>query len=150
MSKKNEDIKFPIFDSINLRYLTEKEIKENHISISPMTGEAVQHGEVQSRYYIKPKESDKINECMDKRDWLEFRDSGLLWLINTTLHVFGWAIALDINSKHKAIYAYPYKTKYRGFGERTNNKGHAKITTYMKENAENLYKDLQEEGLIKK
>ena len=34
---------------------------------------------------------------VDKRDWLEFRDSGLLWWINTMLHTFGWAIVFEFD-----------------------------------------------------
>lgn len=33
---------------------------------------------------------------VEEKSWEEFRESGLLWLINTTLHVFGWAIVFEI------------------------------------------------------
>jgi len=50
----------------------------------------------------------------EKHSWSKFRDYGLLWFINAILHVFGWAIVLDIeDDKVKA--AYPARVRYRGF-----------------------------------
>jgi len=31
----------------------------------------------------------------NQEKWKEFRNSGLLWFINTILHTFGWAIVFD-------------------------------------------------------
>ena len=31
----------------------------------------------------------------NEKSWKEFRESGLLWFINTTLHVFGWALVAE-------------------------------------------------------
>ena len=36
---------------------------------------------------------------VDKRDWSEFRNSGLLWWINTMLHTFGWAIVFEFDKR---------------------------------------------------
>lgn len=34
---------------------------------------------------------------INKKTWDEFRATGLLWLVNTILHVFGWAIVVDVD-----------------------------------------------------
>ena len=33
---------------------------------------------------------------INKKTWEEFRDSGLLWFVNTILHMFGWGIAVEV------------------------------------------------------
>ena len=33
-----------------------------------------------------------------KKSWKQFKNSGLLWFINTILHVFGWAIVLEVEN----------------------------------------------------
>lgn len=82
----------------------------------------------------------------EKEDFLkemsldEFRNSGLLWFINSILHVFGTAIVVDIESNRM----YPARCRFRGFSEKSNNKGYSNLTRYMKENSENLLKDCEE------
>ena len=34
---------------------------------------------------------------MERKEWNEFRQTGLLWFINSILHLFGWAIVLSYN-----------------------------------------------------
>lgn len=70
----------------------------------------------------------------------EFQDSGLLWLINQTLHLFGMAITIEYKNK-KPIRMYPAKVKFRGFDGCTNNRGYKKVTNYMIENSKELIKD---------
>jgi hypothetical protein len=36
---------------------------------------------------------------MTKKEWSEFRSTGLLLFINQILHVFGWAIVFEIYYK---------------------------------------------------
>ena len=33
---------------------------------------------------------------VDEKSWKEFRESGLLWFVNTILHTFGWALVAEL------------------------------------------------------
>lgn len=78
-----------------------------------------------------------------KKTWAEFRETGLLWLINSILHVFGWAIVVEMGNK-KVIDAYPARVCFRGFSEGINLKGYEKVTHYLKENINDLVKDVED------
>ena len=82
---------------------------------------------------------------IDERSWKEFRESGMLWFINTILHAFGWAICVDIADETDEIRsAYPARVKFRGFSESSNTKGYINLSKYMVENAETLLKEAEE------
>lgn len=81
---------------------------------------------------------------IEKKTWKEFRDSGLLWFVNTILHLFGWAITVEIE-KGKIINVYPVRTKFRGFDMKTNDKGYIKVTEYLKENIDDLIKEVKDD-----
>lgn len=81
---------------------------------------------------------------MKKKTWNEFKETGLLWFINTTLHAFGWAIVIELDDNGKIADAYPARVTFRGFSEDSNTKGYNKITEYMSNNAEELLKEIQE------
>ncbi len=77
-----------------------------------------------------------------KKEWSEFRNTGLLLFINQILHVFGWAIVFEIDGdKLKSV--YPVRTKFRGFDNQLVAESYAKISKYIKENAEELEKEAQ-------
>lgn len=70
----------------------------------------------------------------------EFRNNGFLWFINSILHVFGIALVVDTENNRM----YPARCKFRGFTEELNTKGYENLTKYMKENAEELLEDFDE------
>ena len=72
-----------------------------------------------------------------EKNWEEFRDSGLLWFINTILHAFGWAIAVEME-KGKVSDAYPARVTFRGFSEESTTNGYQKVSKWMAENAAEL------------
>ena len=78
---------------------------------------------------------------VDKRDWSEFRDSGLLWWINTMLHTFGWAIVFEFDDNKNITNVYPARVKFRGFGDKQVEEGYQKVSKYMMDNADELYKE---------
>lgn len=80
---------------------------------------------------------------VERKTWEEFRDSKLLWFINTILHTFGWAITIDIDD-NKIVDAYPARVKFRGFSEKINTEGYIGLSEYMKENCEELLKEARE------
>lgn len=79
------------------------------------------------------------NSMLTRKDIEEFNNTGLLWLINTTLHLYGWAIV-----KHpEENYLYPARCKFRGFDLKSNNKGYKKVTNYMISNAKELLEECE-------
>lgn len=52
-----------------------------------------------------------------KKTWEEFQSAGFLWWVNRTLHLFGWAIVLEINEDKKVVDVYPARVKFRGFSQ---------------------------------
>ena len=79
----------------------------------------------------------------EKKTWKEFKDAGLLWLINSLLHLFGWAICLEVN-EDTVTDVFPARVKFRGFSESDNTEGYKKISQYMRDNAEALWKEAKE------
>ena len=81
----------------------------------------------------------------NQEKWKEFRNSGLLWFINTILHTFGWAIVFEINKESNSIInVYPSRVKFKGFNEKSNDEGYIKVTKYLKENVNELYKEIND------
>ena len=85
----------------------------------------------------------KINRDFKEDEWVkeisgkEFRESGMLWLINGILHNFGMAITWNPDTDE----IKPAVVRYRGFGLENNDDGYKKVANYMKEHAEELVKD---------
>jgi len=77
-----------------------------------------------------------------EKTWEEFRASGLLWFINHTLHMFGWAIVIEV-AEGKVVRAYPARVKFRGFSDNKNSDGFKKVTKYLKENIDELEEECQ-------
>ena len=69
-----------------------------------------------------------------EKSWKDFRDTGLLWFINSILHMFGWAIVFDSDNEN----AYPARVKFRGFSEEINTNGYIKVSEFLKENIDQL------------
>ena len=86
---------------------------------------------------------------LEKKSWEEFRDSGLLWWINRTLHLFGWAIVVEVTDNGNLAAVYPARCKFRGFGEECESEGFKQLTEYLSENAPELLEEtkLDSEGL---
>ena len=79
----------------------------------------------------------------EKKTWKEFKDTGLLWLINSLLHLFGWAICLEVN-EGVVTDVFSVRVKFRGFSESDNTEGYKKISQYMRDNAEALSQEAKE------
>ena len=80
---------------------------------------------------------------VDKKDWNTFKDSGMLWFINSILHTFGWALVYEIEDNDEVINVYPARVKFRGFSESSNTDGYIKVSKFMEQNS----KELLEEAL---
>lgn len=80
----------------------------------------------------------------EKKNWNEFRDSGLLWWINSQLHLFGYVIAIegDYNKEQDTFdtirNVYPARVSYRGFSKNLNTLGYRKVSEYLQSTIEQL------------
>lgn len=58
--------------------------------------------------------------------------------MNRTLHLFGWAICIEINEVSEGVEeitrAYPARTLFRGFDADTEDKNFKRLTGYLKQN----------------
>lgn len=78
-----------------------------------------------------------------KKDWSEFRSTGLLLIINQTLHLFGWAIVFEFDGENiKNV--YPARVKFRGFDDKSTSESYVKVTDFLKDNIEDLHKEVHE------
>lgn len=75
--------------------------------------------------------------------WSQFRKAGLLLFTNQFLHIFGWAIVLEIEN-NVVISAYPSRIKYRGFKDQSVYEAYLGISEYMKENSAELLDEVNE------
>jgi hypothetical protein len=84
-------------------------------------------------------------EYIERRDWKELKDSGLLWFVNRTLHLFGYAIVFDVDDETKEIKeVYFARCKFRGFSEKSDTKGFKNMYKYLKDNLDTIEKDMEE------
>jgi hypothetical protein len=74
----------------------------------------------------------------------EFRDSGLLWFVNRTLHLFGVVLVCTLNEDGSVTDLHPIKTSARGFTESNEHAGFRKLTKFLHANTDVLLKDLEE------
>ena len=75
-----------------------------------------------------------------KKSWDEFRRSGLMTFMNSFLHIFGWAIVLEVDDG-KVTSVYPARTVFRGFPEQSMTAAYQKVAKYMAKNHESILKD---------
>lgn len=77
-----------------------------------------------------------------KKEWSEFRSTGLVVIINQILHIFGWALVFEIeNDEIKNV--YPARVKFRGFDNYTTTEAYKKLSQFMADNAIELNEDAQ-------
>lgn len=78
-----------------------------------------------------------------EKTWEEFKDSKLLWFVNRSLHIFGWAIVLDMDGD-TVLRAYPARVKFRGFSESVEAEGFVGLTAHLKSTIDELDREAQE------
>ena len=80
---------------------------------------------------------------LDQKTWEEFQSTGLLWLVNTFLHTFGWTIMTQVDDDGNIIGGVPCRTDFRGFTTDINDEGYLKVTDWLKENIDMLEGDVE-------
>jgi hypothetical protein len=82
---------------------------------------------------------------IDKKSWGDFRETGLLLIINQVLHVFGWAVVYEYDDTTNEITSvYPARVKFRGFDDKAVSENYIKITEYIHKEADNLLAEVLE------
>jgi hypothetical protein len=78
-----------------------------------------------------------------EKSWSEFQSCGLLWLINQTLHVFGWAIVFETSEETAEVWrVYPARVDFRGFPAQVSDAGVQAVTKYLAENIQDLKREV--------
>jgi hypothetical protein len=83
-------------------------------------------------------------DMITEKSWQEFRNTGLLWWINTLLHTFGWAIVVNVEEDGSISNCFPSRVKFRGFDEKANTLGYQKVSKFLKENIDDIEKESNE------
>ena len=81
------------------------------------------------------KEYEYVREISGK----EFRDSGALWFINQTLHLFGMAVTWSPDTDE----LIPAIVRFRGFKEELNDEGYKKLSNYLKDNIDKIEQECE-------
>lgn len=74
---------------------------------------------------------------IDEKTWEEFRESGLLWWINRSLHLLGWAIVMEKDDSN-CYRVFPARVKFRGFDSATEAEGFIKVTDTLNKTSDTL------------
>jgi len=78
-----------------------------------------------------------------KKEWKEFRSTGLVLIINQILHIFGWALCFEIEDD-EIKNVYPARVKFRGFDNKDTSEAYEKLSKYMLDNADDLNKEAKD------
>ena len=68
---------------------------------------------------------------MIKKTWKEFQECKLLWWVNRSLHLFGWAIVVEEQEDGTISNVYQARVKYRGFSEDAEDEGFTVLTQHL-------------------
>jgi len=86
-----------------------------------------------------------LDKTFEKRDWNEFRKTGLFMFVNTILHAFGWALVVEvINKTDEVTICYPARVRFRGFDVDDQNEMHTKITDYLANTAKDFPEEIKD------
>jgi len=77
-----------------------------------------------------------------KKEWSEFRSTGLVLIVNQILHIFGWALVFE-NENDEIKNVYPARVKFRGFDNKSTDEAYQKLSKYMLDNAKELNDEAQ-------
>ena len=77
---------------------------------------------------------------LEKKTWEEFCSTWLLLFVNSFLHIFGWAICMEYEND-EIVNVYPSRCKYRGFDNEIVSSSYIKLSEWMKDNADVLYRE---------
>ncbi len=76
--------------------------------------------------------------------WEQFAAVGLFWWVNRGLHLFGWALVRVVEADGTIARVYPARCRFRGFDEETEVDGFRRLTSHIRENADDLVEQVTE------
>lgn len=79
---------------------------------------------------------------VDRKTWEEFRNSKLLWWVNRSLHLFGWAIVCTLEEDGTISEVYPARVKFRGFSPEIEESNFILLSEYIAKNSEEFYSEI--------
>jgi hypothetical protein len=81
---------------------------------------------------------------LEEKSWDEFRQTGLLWFVNSILHTFGWAITCECDDNTlKVQRVYPARTTFRGFDPADELDARQRVSAFLMDNASELYSEAE-------
>lgn len=83
------------------------------------------------------------NKMITKKEWSEFRSTGLVLIVNQILHLFGWALCFEIENE-KIVNVYPARVRFRGFDNKSTEDAYRNVSRFMLDNASELHDEAQE------
>lgn len=83
-------------------------------------------------------------KMVEPRSWDNFRESGMLFFINTLLHFVGWSIVVELE-EGKVVKAYPARVKFRGFDDESQTKGHRMVARWLAIHGATLLREAKDE-----
>lgn len=92
---------------------------------------------------------EKLQKTVEKRDWNEFRKTGLFMFVNTILHAFGWALVVEVENYKElgddapVTACYPARVKFRGFDVEDQEQMHERIADYLEQAAPNFKEEIK-------
>jgi hypothetical protein len=84
------------------------------------------------------------NKNITSATWEEFKDTGLLLMINQLLQFFGWSIMYRYDEDMNIIEVIPIRTKFRGYSDKSILDANKKFIAYMQANTDTLKKEVEE------
>jgi hypothetical protein len=97
----------------------------------------------------KPGEADLYSlkkNMVKKITWKDFRECGLLWFVNRIIHLFGYAIVMEMDKDTGEITkVYPARCRFRGFTEDIETEGFKTLTAHIHRTIGMLKEDTESE-----
>lgn len=84
---------------------------------------------------------------LTKYSWEDFRKTGLLAIVNQFLHIFGWAIVVEMDENGTVTEVYPARCAFRGFPELNMAMAYEHVSEYIKDNADELLSEAKREDM---
>jgi hypothetical protein len=85
-------------------------------------------------------------EGVQRRDWGEFREAGMVYAANTILQWFGWEIVASYDDKSgKLLEVFPARADHRGFTAESNARGIERLTLWMEKASPALLAEVHHE-----
>jgi len=95
---------------------------------------------------MKKKNETEVSQerpMVERRTVKEFRETGLLVLVNQFLHIFGWALVVEVDDNGKVIDFFPAYCKFRGFSNETTMRAYQRVTKHIADRLPSLLKDIE-------